>query len=206
MRTWIWHHTCHGSSCFKLPQLCPLKGPPPGLHCIMSSRAYAKAYTALYTLYSGRRFEISKNSVCTLSRFSCPLHINPPASTQPFGGGANLHWNVYSQNCFTWNIIKQHAIIMTKIGLFLQLLDQIAASSHHVICEIVIVVLVRTYLWEELPEPWYFSSADGDAECTSQVWHELGGLKHRSCCPGFTGHPLQTCHILPLHLCIITNI
>ena len=122
-----WYPTCHSSSLCKLAQLCPLKGPLPGTQRSMSSRAYARAYTALYTLYSGLRFEMSNNSVSTLSRSSCPVHSSPPASTQPAGGGANLHWNVYSQNWFTWNVLKtlcykwwQHTV------LFLQIPDQIA--------------------------------------------------------------------------------
>jgi hypothetical protein len=64
------HQTCHGSSLCKLAQVCPTKGPLPGTHFSMSWRACAMAYTALYTLYSGLRFETSRNSVFTVARFS----------------------------------------------------------------------------------------------------------------------------------------
>ena len=100
-KVWI-HDTCHGCIVCKLAQLCPVKGPLPGTHCNMSWRAWARAYTALYTLYSYLRSDTSRSVVSTVPRSSCPVHTLPPASTHSDGRGANLHWNVCSQNCLTW--------------------------------------------------------------------------------------------------------
>lgn len=76
-------------------------------------------------------------------------------------------------------------------------------NTHYAISVAVVRVIVRMYFQQEVPEPWYLSSTDGNAQSAPQVRHEAGDLEHSSCCPGFTGHPLQTCHILLHHLWIV---